>query len=551
MLKPQVLASAGEIGAKLSGLLASQDGRVHFRPTDSGITMVGLLPGRPQRGKGGYAAEGILEGFEEKFRKHCVDIPQGRPTPEKQLQSFLIGNAYRHGRRFEALIAGGDGSGRFEDVIFITDEIPMEAGGRKIVCDLLALRRTRGRSIPVLIELKSRRAMTELVGQLTAYSAAMDKHAEEFVQLYSALLGEKVHFDAPTEKWLVWPGPDDRPGPDPRQDELTAKGIGVIQYVSADSGFSFRVGPQPVATVIITHGDVDGMVCAAQLIRRAKAKPEVLFSNGRWIASKLRAISRRERLPDEVYVTDIAAGAETVSAAGNLAERGVAIYWIDHHPWSGDGVLDQMVAVCERVIHNASLQTPAGVLLGQWLGAEDPYCDRIGRICYAGETGTPWERDWFRLLSTYVGECEQSILDRLAYDHDLTEDDLARIAAERAREDVAADILGRPPQVVATEGEATIAVYDTTDTPGVYLGHKVFRHHQVDYCLIRIGPGKWQVASRPGSGQTLQALTGTHDLHGLRIRVAGRPDRLLAIETESRGAAGIHEHVVDWVRGLL
>ena len=46
----RIAACAEEIRTKLRDLAAAQNGRVHFRPTNSGITMVSLLPDRPQYG---------------------------------------------------------------------------------------------------------------------------------------------------------------------------------------------------------------------------------------------------------------------------------------------------------------------------------------------------------------------------------------------------------------------------------------------------------------------------------------------------------------------
>ena len=36
-------------------------------------------------------------------------------------------------------------------------------------------------------------------------------------------------------------------------------------------------------SLIITHGDVDGMVCAAQLIRREQSNCEQVFSNAKYV----------------------------------------------------------------------------------------------------------------------------------------------------------------------------------------------------------------------------------------------------------------------------
>ena len=302
---------------------------------------------------------------------------------------------------------------------------------------------------------------------------------------------------------------------------------------------------------IVTHGDVDGMTCAAQLIRREQGKCTLVFSNARWIARHLQQLLTAGNLPERVYVTDIPASESAAAVIEELTEAESDVYWIDHHPWAG-GLVERLRGCCARVEHNESLSTPAGVLLGRWLEAEDPYCEQIGRICYASERGTEWERNWFRLLSSYVGKCERDVLDRLAFEGEFTSDDMARIAERVRLEKVAEEILAAEPRTVATRAGKQLAVYDTSEMPGIYLGGKVFRHHPVAYCLIRIAEKKWQLASNPGIESDFENLLGQHDLDGLQIRVAGRPERLVSL---TAGTADIppdaHELLIAWLTERL
>ena len=227
----------------LEPLAREHRGRVHFRPGSRGVAMVGLLSSRPQRGRSGFRdLTRLSQNFESLFKKHCVEIAQGRPTPEKTLQSWMTADAYRHERRMASLdLATGDQ----EKTLFIGDELalPQEEGGR-IVCDLLALRcGPSGRTVPAVIELKSARHMRRLVEQVQSYASAIDSQKEAFEGLFSAVLGERIRFAGPTERWVVWP----QAGAvaDPRQEELAAEGIRVVGYEQAGQDFSFRVGPRP------------------------------------------------------------------------------------------------------------------------------------------------------------------------------------------------------------------------------------------------------------------------------------------------------------------
>ncbi len=247
----RIAQSAQAIGTHLSGILAAQPRPIHFRPAANGITLVGLTLDCPQRGHSRYSAERLRTQYLEEFEQHCTKVP-GRNTPEKRLQSFLIRDAYQHDRQMAALrsVAGDDPTA---DLRFITDELALYASnGEKLVCDLLAFRRSAADSsaiIPVLIELKSARDMTCLVAQLTRFAREIGRYREEIAKIAGGLLGEKVSFTYEPELWLVWKAAGSRLDTDPREAELSAQGIRVVQYVlngdGIDDGYCFHVGPRP------------------------------------------------------------------------------------------------------------------------------------------------------------------------------------------------------------------------------------------------------------------------------------------------------------------
>jgi hypothetical protein len=55
------------------------------------------------------------------------------------------------------------------------------------------------------------------------------------------LLGEAVHFDGPTEKWIVWPATGQ--AREPREEALASHGIRVVSYTPEGEGrYRFNVG---------------------------------------------------------------------------------------------------------------------------------------------------------------------------------------------------------------------------------------------------------------------------------------------------------------------
>ncbi len=236
------IAWAGRIRAELQPILEAHGERVHFRPSSTGVAMVGLLPDRPQRGKSGLRdLARVAANFEALFAAHCMDVEQGRATGEKKLQSWLIRDAYTHGRKLDAINMASAETNDPVDLVFITDEISLPIKSGKMVCDILALRVDGGRSTPVLLELKDARMLTRLVKQVGGYAKLIDDHADLFAALYGALLARDVTFDGRTEKWIVWPAVGD--DVDSREAELRERGIRVVGYrEDGAGGDGFRVG---------------------------------------------------------------------------------------------------------------------------------------------------------------------------------------------------------------------------------------------------------------------------------------------------------------------
>ena len=195
---------ARKVRASLGPLQRIHGDRVHFRPASTGVTMVGLLPDRPQRGVSTITSlESVAANFEKRFEVHCQNIEHRRLTGEKALQSFLIREAKVNERRMVSLNSASATTGEPVNLWFVTDELALPIDGGKIVCDLLALRRDGGHLTPVLLDLKDDRQLTRLVQQVDSYSRLMDEHARLFGELHGTIVGEPVTFDGPAEKWIM------------------------------------------------------------------------------------------------------------------------------------------------------------------------------------------------------------------------------------------------------------------------------------------------------------------------------------------------------------
>jgi hypothetical protein len=237
-----VVGWARQVQAHLTEVQETHRGVVHFRPSSGGVAMVGLNSDRPQRGKSKYRNLARLRDcFTDEYAKHCVDITQGRPTPEKRLQSFLISDAYRHGRLMAAINHASKPTDDPVELVFITDELALSFGDGKVVCDILAMRQCAdGRCVPVVMELKSARQMTRLVEQVEAYARLIHDHLDLVTELFGVLLGRPVSLEGPPAKWIVWPHPAS--GRERREEALAREGIRVVGYREEVDGLTLHVG---------------------------------------------------------------------------------------------------------------------------------------------------------------------------------------------------------------------------------------------------------------------------------------------------------------------
>jgi hypothetical protein len=235
--------NAKAIREQLSDIEQYKNGQVHFRPTSSGITFISLCPSSAMLGEGSLAAETIAANIAALYEEHCVGRIPGRPTEEKQLQAHIISEAYRNARIFSFSQLGRNTS--FNNMRFVTDELAVVHEDTKRLCDILGLRKKDGMMVPAVIELKSSRNMKELCEQVNTYAKVIQRNKTDFEELFSAVLGEEVKFSDKPERWIIWPHHADS-GKDKREDELGAKGIGLVSYRKmADDTYIFQIGNQP------------------------------------------------------------------------------------------------------------------------------------------------------------------------------------------------------------------------------------------------------------------------------------------------------------------
>jgi len=182
----------------------------------------------------------ILNEFETR-KPNPMDPVVREKKEERRLQRHIIKSSLMSERKMiEALGLVGS---PYDELLFATDEVALA----DVRCDLLAVGRIKNEYYPVIIELKSTRAKTELVQQLDAFAKKIINYGDEFNKLLSSLTGNldvKINTQAPC-KIIIWPVADSESkvggkgwkssaNAQKTRDELEKNGISVIEYDEFD-----------------------------------------------------------------------------------------------------------------------------------------------------------------------------------------------------------------------------------------------------------------------------------------------------------------------------
>jgi hypothetical protein len=169
-----------------------------LRPSVSGISAISCHGETPQLG-----FKISIRDLERKIKEKRLSKP-ARPTPEKQLQSWLIQKALKSGGRLRLLdeILGGQ-------YWFVSDELAIKTSSKKMVADLLLVKvDAEGLACLVNAELKSGRVM-ETFKQVICFRAALEHPDLQVIwrRFAEIMTGETFQWQQSQETRgvVVWP----------------------------------------------------------------------------------------------------------------------------------------------------------------------------------------------------------------------------------------------------------------------------------------------------------------------------------------------------------
>ena len=269
-------------------------------------------------------------------------------------------------------------------------------------------------------------------------------------------------------------------------------------------------GAQFVRDCIITHTDFDGLTSGALMLRHLGTHAGLMFSSPRTIQKSIEHAAAGLTSGDGIYVLDLAIQADKepffVDIFQRLNNRGIHIFWIDHHQWPA-GLQDRMSAHINKLIIDTSVSTAAEIIR-RLLPDDDEFADKL--IRFLRNSSFPkdkkWDRTWRYLLSELSmrrdSDMTEKVIRAWANNDPLTatESYLARKGMQReaftqevakyhhraektaqGRSFLVIDV--RPRRIEEdTKGRKMYVFFG--DSPLLTVGREACREHRADFCII-------------------------------------------------------------------
>ncbi len=148
----------------------------------------------------------LAQALEKATSANREEHEPGADKPEHRVQAYLIREALLNGLRFHQVFQGF--GKEFDELIFVTDELSLEAGEDKLRADMIAVGGVNGTYFPVFIELKNARQLAVLKGQLNNANTMLwtnDEARGTFAKFLNAVTGVDVDTTTNAKLMIIWP----------------------------------------------------------------------------------------------------------------------------------------------------------------------------------------------------------------------------------------------------------------------------------------------------------------------------------------------------------
>ncbi len=281
--------------------------------------------------------------------------------------------------------------------------------------------------------------------------------------------------------------------------------------------------------VLLTHGDLDGMVSAILVLKSLPAcEASIRIANGRTLGKELRDLVARTPPAEQVFITDIPLladhAAEVLAGIRELAKRGGGLHLYDHHlGWEAAAeVRSCFAAFCV----DTSKPTAAALVWRERCRDIEGSQEWLRLLSEKDKSESPQIRERFGLLTALMqpqnyGKTE-SVLKALAQGGDLLPEyrELAnRHYSEQMKREK--QIAERAEILVAKSGRQ-IGWIDLRREKGFLLvSREVAKMHGVEVVGSVIRGAVLLGGSSIDQGVDLSFLHGEHTEDGVRLRVTG------------------------------
>lgn len=312
-------------------------------------------------------------------------------------------------------------------------------------------------------------------------------------------------------------------------------------------------------TVILTHGDLDGMVSAILLLTRLGPRTEVAFTRGFQLADALRKVDGSAVPCAALYIADLPLQGDQAEAVCSQLEaakdRGASLHLYDHHPGWLEARWAERIRPLFSSFHVKVPGTTAAAPVWLYFLKRDPRRQR-----------------WLALLSAKDGSTDESVRDdfhllcALAQRHDsrMTVQAMKALAAGEpvgGREEVVAEyrsvylprvkVLVGQVRVFTTRGGRRIGWLDLREEKGWYPGiaRPVIERHGVDLAASVTRRGVMLGGAAVDAGTDLTPLHGDHQAGGIAFRIAGHKSPVCILpaagQMDEAFLAAVHAFLVE------
>lgn len=285
----------------------------------------------------------------------------------------------------------------------------------------------------------------------------------------------------------------------------------------------------PVENLVLTHGDLDGMVSGILLLQSLPADgAEVRITNGYHLARELAQVAGRERLPSQVLISDIpllaTMGDKVTGALADLHARGVGLLIYDHH--FGWDKSPELPGLCAVYCVETSKTTAAALIWRERLRGDRASQQWLRLLSEKAGSDDPVIRVRFGLLAALMQPQHYphtlGALRALAAGGDLP-DECRGLSAWYYSVHVPAECqLARDALVLETASGRRLGWVDLRGVDGYYLlAPLIIAEHDVDAAVTVTDRGIVVGGPAVDQGTDLSPLHGEHEVDGVAIHVGG------------------------------